>query len=181
MRIIAGEFRSRVLKTLSGDNTRPTTDRVREAVFSRLGPYFDGGRILDLFAGSGAISLEALSRGFDEAVMVDKSRQACQVIKANIDLLKVDERVTLWQCDYKSALERLKEPFDLIYLDPPYAFREVKQLLDKIVSLNLIRPSGIIVVETNSADEVIADSPLYIEKDASYGISKVTYIRKESL
>ncbi len=180
MRIIAGEFRSRVLKTLPGDNTRPTTDRVREAVFSRLGPYFDGGTILDLFAGSGAISLEALSRGFDRAVMCDRSHKACQVIRNNIETLKVADRTVLWQCDYTAALQRADEQFDLIYLDPPYAFTGMSELLESIVTLNLLKPSGIIVVETDSRDTVTVNSPLYIEKDASYGISKVTYIRKES-
>ncbi len=179
MRIIAGEFRSRILKGLPGNATRPTTDRVKEAIFSRLGPYFDKGVILDLFSGSGSISLEALSRGFDRAFLVDKSKQACKVIEENVNSLGVKERVEIWNCDYQTALNKMVEKVDLIYLDPPYDFERLTDLLNKIVELDILKDNSTIVVETHKQTSFAVEKPLYVEKSASYGISKVTYIRKE--
>lgn len=181
MRIIAGEFRSRVLKTLEGDNTRPTTDRLREALFSRLGPYFERGSVLDLFAGSGAIALEALSRGFDRAVMCDSNRRACEVIRSNVAALKVEDRCMVWQCDYRRALERLNEQFDLIYLDPPYKFEQMNALLQDLQERELLKEDGVIVAETLRDATVEVSAPLYIEKEAVYGISKITYIKRSKV
>jgi len=182
MRIIAGNYRSRVLKTLQGDNTRPTTDKVREAVFSRLGPYFDHGCILDLFAGSGAVALEAISRGYDQAVFCDKSRDAINVIKDNISTLKVEEHCTVWQCDYKQTLKRCREmqqQFDMIYVDPPYRLQLGTEILKLIDQYDLLKDSGVVVIETELQEEIQMEKPFELDKEAQYGITKVTYVRKE--
>ena len=124
MRIIAGEFASRRLETKKGNATRPTLDKVKEAVFSSLGGYFDGGNVLDLYAGSGAVGLEALSRGMDNAYFSDNDRIACTVIRNNIASLKVEERTKVYPIADMKMLSRMKEEgkkFRLIYLDPPYA------------------------------------------------------------
>lgn len=181
MRITAGIHRNRVLKSLEGDNTRPTTDKVKEAVFSRLGTYFEGGRILDLFGGSGAISLEAISRGFEKALIVEKNRSACAVIKQNVRMLKEERKTELWNCSYLTAFERLRvsgEVFDLIYADPPYDLRLGSELIRNINEINILVNNGCLVIET-SRDEIIeACQGMYIEKEASYGITKITYVRK---
>ncbi|MBR0138519.1 MAG: 16S rRNA (guanine(966)-N(2))-methyltransferase RsmD [Erysipelotrichaceae bacterium] len=181
MRIVAGEFRSRILQTLPGDNTRPTLDKVREAVFSRIGPYFENGeRILDLFAGSGAIGLEALSRGAKEAVFVDKSFQAIRVIKKNIESLKVQDRCRVLNLDYNQALNTLgenKEKFDLIYLDPPYKLQAISQILKTVSENELIIKDGIIIAETLKEETIEVPGGFEIEKEAFYGITKITYIR----
>ena len=182
MRIIAGNYRSRVLKTLQGDNTRPTTDKVREAVFSRLGPYFEHGSILDLFAGSGAVALEAISRGYDHAVLCDKSREAVSVIKYNIIALKAEEQCTVWQCDYKQAARRchdLQQQFDMIYVDPPYKLQLGTEILKLIDQYDLLKDSGIVVIETELQEEIEIGKPFELDKEAKYGITKVTYVRKE--
>ena len=109
MRIIAGEFASRKLLTREGMETRPTLDKVKEAVFSSLGTYFDGGTVLDLYAGSGAIGLEALSRGMRKAIFVDSSRDAIRVIKENVNALKVNDRCRILNMKAQAALEILQE------------------------------------------------------------------------
>ena len=179
MRVITGTARGRKLKEPVGMDTRPTTDRLREAMFSRLGPYFEGGRVLDLFAGSGAIALEALSRGFDEAVLVDSSREACRIVRENIASLQVQAWSRVYQSDYKTALEKLEGQFDLIFLDPPYAFDRMEELIRTIGEKDLLKDDGVLAVETNARTELSPIEPFYIEKDAVYGISRITYMRKE--
>lgn len=182
MRIISGKYGSRKLKTLTGNNTRPTEDRVREAVFGRTGPYFNGGIILDLFAGSGAVSLEAISRGFDFAYMCDISKDAVRVIYENIDMLGVRDQTKVLNTNYRSALARLAGQnirFDMIYLDPPFHHGTEKEALKIICESDLLKEDGIIIVETDKKDEIECEKPYYVEKSAVYGINRVTYIRKE--
>ena len=106
MRIIAGIHKSRKLNTLEGNNTRPMMDRMKESVFNTIGPYFDDITTLDLFGGSGALSLESISRGAKKAYIVEKNYQAAKVIKSNIDLLKENEKVILFNMDYQQALKK---------------------------------------------------------------------------
>ena len=182
MRIIAGNYRSRLLKTLQGDNTRPTTDKVREAVFSRLGPYFDSGSVLDLFAGSGAVALEAISRGYDEAVLSDKSREAVMIIKDSISALKAESYCTVWQCDYKQTLKRCRDKekqFDLIYVDPPYRMVLGSSVLKLIGEYDLLKETGVVILETGTDEEVEIEKPFELDKEARYGVTKLTYVRKE--
>ena len=182
MRIISGKYGSRKPKTLTGNNTRPTEDRVREAVFGRTGPYFNGGIILDLFAGSGAVSLEAISRGFDFAYMCDISKEAIKVIYENIDALGVREQTKVFNSNYRSVLTKLTGQnvrFDMIYLDPPFHYGTEREALKIICENDLLKDDGIIIVETDKKDSVECESPYYVEKSAVYGINKVSYIRKE--
>ena len=182
MRIISGKYGSRKLKTLTGNNTRPTEDRVREAVFGRTGPYFNGGIILDLFAGSGAVSLEAISRGFDFAYMCDISKEAIKVIYENIDALGVRKQTKVFNSNYRSVLTKLTGQnvrFDMIYLDPPFHHGTEREALKIICENDLLKDDGIIIVETDKKDSVECESPYYVEKSAVYGINKVSYIRKE--
>ena len=120
MRIIAGKFRGKRLFSPEGEGTRPTSDKVRESVFGILASRGEiGGRVLDLFAGTGALGLEALSRGADTAIFVDKSPAAAKIIRKNIALTGADAEV--YNTDWKVAVRKLTGRFDLIFLDPPYA------------------------------------------------------------
>ena len=133
MRIVAGEFSSRKLLTLPGEKTRPTLDKVREAVFSSLGGYFEGGICLDLYAGSGAIGLEALSRGMDYCIFCDNNPKAVSIIHANIASLKVEDRTKVYCRKDTQLLKQLVDmdyKFSLVYLDPPYK----KELNEEIIS-----------------------------------------------
>lgn len=179
MRIIAGMYSSRRLETLPGNKTRPTLDKVKEAVFSSLGSLFDGGNVLDLYAGSGAIGLEAISRGFDHAVLVDNNHQACGVIKKNIDTLQCRDCCSVLCMKDTQALSLLiekKERFDLIYLDPPYAKQHNFEILDIIDKNNLLNPDGKVVIESLKEETYKSEyTHLQYKKEVVYGIMKITY------
>ena len=184
MRIIAGEFSSRKLETLKNRNTRPTLDKVREAVFSSLGGMFDGGKVLDLYAGSGACALEALSRGMDQAVFVDVSRAACGIIKKNVVSLHCEERCRILPVTDRKALEMLAGEqafFDLVYLDPPYEKQHNNEIMTYLDENGLVRPGGRVVIESLKED-VFADTygHLRFYKEAIYGIMKIRYYKAET-
>ncbi len=184
MRIVAGEFGSRKLETLKGTNTRPTLDKVREAVFSSLGGFFDGGNFLDVYAGSGAVGLEALSRGCRFAVLNDMSRDAYKVILSNVNKLKVEDRCKVYAVSDMKLLNLLSKKdmkFDLVYLDPPYAKEKNQKVMKKLCELDLLNDGAVVIVESlkeDVYDEEVAD--LTMVKVATYGISKVTYYRKKN-
>jgi 16S rRNA (guanine966-N2)-methyltransferase len=121
VRVIAGTAGGRRLVTPKGDRTRPTADRVRESLFSSLQPRLPGARVLDLFAGSGALAVEALSRGAAHATLVERARPALAAIRANLETAGVEDRATVVAADLPGALARVDGPFDLVFLDPPYA------------------------------------------------------------
>lgn len=183
MRIIAGEHRSRVIKTCTGDTTRPTLDKVKEAIFSSVGTYFDGGKALDLFAGSGSIGLECISRGMDECIFVDIHQGAISVIKENIKSLKLEENTEVWKLDFQRALQQCVNKgykFDFIYLDPPYLNQQINLILKFIDANELLNKKGIIVCETLKEDEFDDSYQTFIKKkDSIYGITRVTYYGNE--
>lgn len=181
MRIIAGEFGSRRIEAPAGMSTRPTLDKVREAVFSALGGSFEGGDMLDLYAGSGANGLEALSRGMDRAVFVDNDRRAVSAIRKNIASLNVKNRTEILSCTDLKALSILKEEgrkFALIYMDPPYAKQKNNEILSLISEYGLLEAGGMAVIESLKEDEFHDEfEHLQFEKDRVYGISRITYYR----
>lgn len=181
MRIIAGQYGSRKLEAPAGLSTRPTLDKVREAVFSSLGGMFDGGNVLDLYAGSGANGLEALSRGMDKAFFVDNDRRAVSAIRKNIASLGCQERTRILAMADLKALAVLKEEgirFSLIYMDPPYAKQKNKEILSLISEYGLLEKEGYAVIESLKEDEFKEEYPhLGYERDRIYGISRITYYR----
>lgn len=184
MRIIAGEFSSRPLKTKKGNSTRPTLDKVKEALFSALGGYFEGGNVLDLYAGSGAIGLEALSRGMEHAYMSDNDRQAVSIIKENISLLHVEDRCTVYPLKDDLMLKRMKEEgvtFSFVYLDPPYKKQKNLEILEYLDSNNMVEPNGWVVIESLQEETYKIDSLQHLKyvKEATYGIMKLTYYRNK--
>ena len=144
LRIIAGKFKGRLLKTPKGPSTRPTQGMLREAVFNICQNQVEGAKVLDLFAGSGAMALEALSRGATHATLVESHRHALACIKENIALLGVEALTTVLPLDAKISLKRLKTSFDLIYIDPPY---DDPILLEEILSRRLLNPGASLFVE----------------------------------
>jgi 16S rRNA (guanine966-N2)-methyltransferase len=150
MRVTGGEARGARLRTLPGGDTRPTTDMARKSVFDILGPTVSGARVLDLFAGTGALGIEALSRGASEAVFVENSREACSVIHANLSSTGLSGRGVVRRADAARWLaRRAGEPFDLAFLDPPYSrgLGFVARILGKLGSGAWIREGGTVVVE----------------------------------
>ena len=155
MRIIAGEFGGRRLQAPKGDATRPTTDRAREALFARLGDV-DGCHVLDLFAGSGALAFEALSRGAQHAVIVDSDLAAIRCARANATALGVEHRVTIRRSDFRLALTaavRRADQFDLVFVDPPYvAFAGYSQMLRELVPGVLAGGARVVVESAEGFD-----------------------------
>ena len=179
MRIIAGKLRSLKIETIEGEKTRPTADRVKEAVFSSIGPYFYGGKMLDCYAGSGNIGFEALSRGIDEVDGFEIDSKACACIKANVKRFKLENQYHLHQKDVMAHLDELKGEYDLIYLDPPYAKQQNEKLMTMIAKRKLLSEEGILIVESRKEDEFkeeIADLRCY--KKAYYGITKISYYER---
>ena len=175
MRVVAGQYGGRTLKTLEGKNTRPTGDKVRAAIFSMLGQYFDGGLVLDLYSGSGGLAIEAVSRGFSSAVLVERDRKAQAIITENIAMTKESDRFQLFKMDATRALSQLSGQFDLIFLDPPYAQEMIEKTIHDLVDQQLLAEDVKIVCETDKMvdlPETILD--LTLVKQKTYGISKIT-------
>jgi len=151
MRIISGTYRGLRLRTLKGGNLRPTTDQLRETLFDVLGPKIQGATFLDAYAGTGAVGMEALSRGARDVVFIEHHRPASQLIRENLAALKIDSGYNLLTCAVLTGLERLEresEHFDVVFLDPPYEeIREYHHTMRQLARGPLLLPSSIVVVE----------------------------------
>lgn len=179
MRIVSGNYGGRPLKTLEGKTTRPTSDKVRGAMFNMIGPYFDGGRVLDLFAGSGGLAIEAISRGMSVAVLVERDRRAQAIVQENIAMTKEADKFQLLKMESHQALQVLDGAFDLVFLDPPYAKEEIVATIETLCERGLLADDVMVVCETDKAVDLPEEiAELGIWKQKVYGISKVTvYIR----
>ena len=179
MKIVSGIYGGRPLKTLEGKTTRPTSDKVRGAIFNMSGPYFEGGRVLDLYAGSGGLSIEAVSRGMSSAVLVERDRKAQAIVSENIQMTKEVGKFQLLKMDAERALEQVSGKFNLIFLDPPYAKEQIVADIEKIAERDLFSEDVMVVCETDKAVELPEEiACLGIWKEKIYGISKVTvYVR----
>lgn len=174
MRVITGTARGRRLKELEGMETRPTTDRVKEGLFSVIQFDIEGRRVLDLFAGTGQLGIEALSRGARECVFVDQRRDAVALIKENLALCQLADRAKVHLGDGMAYL-RFGEKFDLIFLDPPYASGLLASALTEIARFDICREHGIIVAE--SADDAVLPAmaaPYTLYREYRYGKIKLT-------
>lgn len=151
MRIIAGIYRGLRLRTLKGGNLRPTSDQLRETLFDVLGPSVEGSKFLDAYAGSGAVGLEALSRGASEVVFLEHHRAALELIRKNLEALKIDSGFRLMTCQVLTGLERLAEEgvqFDYVFLDPPYAeIREYHHALRQLSRAQILLPTSLVIAE----------------------------------
>lgn len=158
MRIISGKAKGTKLYTLEGTNTRPTLDRVKESIFNIIQNEIEGAKILDLFAGSGAIGLEFLSRGAEKAILCDKSKEAIQIIKKNIVKTHMEEKAQIYNTDFETCLEKVKEyKFDIIYLDPPYETNYISKALKKINELGITKKESIIIIETDDEQRILKE------------------------
>ena len=180
MRIISGDYGGRALKAVPGSATRPTTDKIKEAVFNLIGPYFDGGRSLDLYAGSGGLSIEGVSRGIEEAVLVDRQFAAIKTIQSNVAVTKESEKFTVIKSSADQAIQRLngQQAFDLFYFDPPYAKQTIQADVEKLSAANLIADNAILMAETDQEAQLpdqIGGFELW--KQREYGITVITIYR----
>lgn len=181
MRVITGKARGVVLKTPEGMHTRPTADRVKEALFSIIQFDIPGSRVLDLFGGTGQLGIEALSRGAKSAVFVDERQDACSLMQENLRRTKLEQQGRVVRSDYMSFLSTCREKFDIILLDPPYAEVFLENSLKSITEIDILQSGGIIVAERPLDKELPWDFPGYSRsKDYKYGKTLLTLYRKDS-
>lgn len=182
MRVIAGKARSVPLLSRDGLDTRPTADRVKEAIFNIIQFEIEGRRVLDLFGGSGQLAIEALSRGAAEAVIVDQSKESVSVIRQNLEKTKLSDQAELVCADYMDYLSRAKGKFDLIFLDPPYREKFLENALKRISEIDILKSGGIIICE-RPADKALSDAydAFRRVKDYRYGKTGITVFRAGAL
>ena len=184
MRIISGKARGTKLYTLEGMNTRPTLDRVKESIFNIIQNEIDGAKVLDLFAGSGAIGLEFLSRGAKEAVLCDKSKEAIEVIRKNINKIHMEEKTKVFNTDFETCLEKIKnQQSDIIYLDPPYATNYIVKSLKKIIEFGIITKDSTIIIETDDEKRIlkeIENLEIKIVDKRKYGRATIIFLKIEN-
>ena len=179
MRVITGRARGVALKTPQGQLTRPTADRVKEALFSVIQFDVPGKAVLDLFGGTGQLGIEALSRGASRAVFVDAQDSACRLIRENLRRTGLSDQAQVVKSDYLSYLQRCRESFGLIFLDPPYAEVFLENALKQIAEIDILQSGGIIVTERPLGKELCVEPEGYERsKDYKYGNTLVTLFRK---
>ena len=179
MRVITGSARGRRLKELEGMETRPTTDRVKEGLFSALQFDIEGRKVLDLFAGTGQLGIECLSRGAASAVFVDRRADAVKLIRENLRLTELEDRARVVAGDSMEYLKSIREPFDIILLDPPYAAGLLEPAIAHIARFDILRPHGIMVAEHPAARVLPALAPPYrLHRTYRYGKIALTLYRR---
>ena len=179
MRVITGKARGVTLKTPDGLQTRPTTDRVKEALFSIINFDIPGSRVLDLFGGTGQLGIEALSRGAKSAVFVDAGEPACRLIRENLKRTKLEADGKVVRSDYMAYLNHCREKYDIIFLDPPYAEVFLENSLKRIAEIDILQSNGIIVTERPLGKELSCEMEGFTRsKDYKYGNTLLTIYRK---
>ena len=179
MRVITGKARGVALKTPDGLETRPTTDRVKEALFSIIQFEIPGMSVLDLFAGTGQLGIEALSRGAKEAVFVDQRTDACKLIGENLRRTRLQGSSTVVCCDYQNFLRENRKKFGIIFLDPPYSEGFLENSLNIITEIDILQSGGIIVTERALDKELSLQFSGYTRsKDYKYGKTLLAIYRK---
>ncbi|WP_246940261.1 16S rRNA (guanine(966)-N(2))-methyltransferase RsmD [Bacillus pinisoli] len=178
MRVVSGKCKGHPLKAVPGQSTRPTTDKVKEAIFNIIGPYFEGGLGLDLFGGSGGLGIEAISRGLDKVIFVDIDQKAIHTIKLNVDSCRLKDQVEIYRNEAEKALKVLIKrelSFDYIFLDPPYHKQKLTSLLSIIDSHHILNEQGKVIVE-HSTDVELPETigELLLTRSEKYGITAIS-------
>ncbi len=172
MRIISGSRRGGKLFEVTENTTRSTTDRVKEAIFNLIGPYFNGGICLDFFSGSGSLCIEALSRGYEFAYLFDYSATPIKVIKQNITKFKFENNVFIKQVNFKNALNFVEKKVDLVFLDPPYGYKYVDECLRLLKVSGKMNKGCTIVCEVENCESVLYEGYSLVD-ERTYGRVKI--------
>ena len=182
MRVIAGAAKGHTLETIEGLNTRPTTDRIKETLFNIIAFDLPECRFLDIFAGSGAIGIEALSRGAEEAVFVEQAPNCIEVIKRNLAHTKLQERARLLQMDAAAALDKLAaegKKFDIIFADPPYEAGLYETVLEAVLQKELLTENGYIITESSAQIPLKPPAGMKILREKTYKTTILTFLCPE--
>lgn len=184
MRVIAGSAKRLPLKTVEGMDTRPTTDRIKETLFNMIAFYIADSSFLDLFSGSGAIGIEALSRGAKEAVFVEQNQKAMACIRENLKVTKLAERAVLYESDVLFALRKMEgqKTFDYIFMDPPYDQLLEKQILEYLSESSLLSEDGIIIVEASLHTDFsyVEELGFSVIREKRYKTNKHLFLEREA-
>lgn len=181
MRINAGIYKRHNIYMTNLETTRETSDKVRQAIFNLIGQYFDGEVIADLFAGSGAMGLEAISRGASKCYFSDINRKALAVVDKNIKLLKIEKPCKLFNLSYEQALEKIdKKDVDVLFLDPPYAMNDIKKIMEEIYISDILKDKAIVSFEMAKTTPTYECKHFTILKEKEYGIKKVIIYQKSN-
>lgn len=178
VRVISGSARGLKLNTPGDDRVRPTTDRVKESMFNIIQDWVYDSQVLDLFAGSGALGIEALSRGASQAVFCDNSLDSIKIIKSNIEKARVADRSQIVSGDFKRCLrdmEAKNQSFDMIFVDPPYYEGLFEEVLDTISSCKILKKDGMVIVERDAKKPIGQVEGLEVYKEKKYGITMLTF------
>jgi 16S rRNA (guanine966-N2)-methyltransferase len=182
VRIISGELRGRRLRAPAGAATRPTSDRLRESLFNILGAEIVNSRFLDLYAGSGAVALEAASRGAESVVAVESARRAFAVLEDNVELCRMRDRVQTINKDAAAVLKAFAADdvrFDIVFVDPPYDSDEYTRVLPLLGTLGLLEPDGLVVVEHDARRPLLGEFGLLRNyRDVTHGASTISFFRE---
>lgn len=182
MRIIGGTARGTKLYTLDGENTRPTLDRVRESLFNIIQADIIDAKVLDLFSGSGAVGIEAISRGAKKSILCDKQKQAIDIIRKNVQKTHTEQKVEIYNLDYQQVLkEKITEKLDIIFLDPPYKTDYALKALDLIHEKQLIHNNSIVIIETDEPEKITQNfkkEEFEIYDKRKYGRAYLIFLRK---
>lgn len=181
LRVISGQARGRKLLAPEGLDTRPTTDRVKESMFNLIMPYLPAKSVLDLFAGSGALGIEALSRGSQHCTFIEHDKKALAIVKKNIELARQADKAEVFEKDAFSYLSGTGSVFDVIFLDPPYNKGLLEKALCLIARQKLLSPDGIIVCEGEYGGEAPGGTYFDIVKSAKYGKTNVFILKNHTL
>lgn len=179
MRIISGKHRGRKLLEFEGMNVRPTTDRVKEAIFNLIQNSVTDAEVLDMFCGSGALSLEALSRGAAFAVCIDKDKRSVDIITKNVQTLNYTDKCDILNTDCMVYIKQCSRKFDIVFLDPPYNKGFIEPTLNDLVKYDILDKGGIIVLESDDTDFCGDVDGLSILKHRKYGRTHVTVYTRE--
>lgn len=180
MRVIGGKYRGKKLIPPKNDDIRPTTDKARESLFNMLQYYIYGSSFLDLFSGSGAVSIEAISRGASLVTLVEKSRESIKTINANLNLIADEKsKAELINSDVINYLQISKGKFDIIFADPPYAYEKTNQIIELISIRKLLEDDGVVIIETDKKENLVIPNDMYIDKEKIYSISKFSIIKNK--
>lgn len=181
MRIISGKAKGTKLYTLEGTNTRPTLDRVKESIFNIIQNDIEDAEILDLFAGSGTIGLEFLSRGARNAVLCDKSKDATEIIKRNVQKTHMEEKTQILNLDFETCLDKVKNrQFDIIYIDPPYVTKYILKSIEKIIAQGNLKKEGIMILETDDEQRILREiesEEVRIVDKRKYGRATIIFLK----
>ncbi|WP_019414406.1 16S rRNA (guanine(966)-N(2))-methyltransferase RsmD [Paenisporosarcina sp. TG20] len=183
MRVISGTRRGLSLKAVPGSDTRPTTDKVKESIFNIIGPYFEGGLAVDLFAGSGGLGIESISRGIDRCIFIEKNPRAIPIIYENLKKCNLEEYAEVYKADATRAiksLEKRKVQIDLLFLDPPYEKVGYYELIDQFIDKNLLTKNAIILCEhEKGVDLKDKYGSFIVTKKETYGSTIISIYQQE--